>query len=142
PPGWSTKLTPLKWPARSSVIWLALPPNSLPLVSFSAVPRGLSWQLMHEVLLNVGPRPSSNASTSENVPPVALNSAWVQFPLLRPSKPVGASVMALTCGPLVGSSSCVATATPGSCAAGSSAGAPDEQDAKSNEAGNSNETLY
>src|SRR5262249_27445740 len=127
------KLTPLKWPARSSVIWLPVPPNSLLLVSFSAVPRGFSWQLMHEVLLNTGPMPSSNASTSENVPPVALISAWVQLPLLRPSKPVGASVTALTCGPWAGSSAWVATARPGSCAAGSLAVlSPDDEHATTN----------
>src|SRR5678816_112441 len=97
---------------------------------------------MHDTLLNVGPTPSSNASTSENVRPVALNSSWVQFPLLRPSKPVGASVTALTCGPEAPSSAWVATARPGSCAAGSSTGALDEQDATSKDAGNSSGSLY
>src|SRR4051812_11349381 len=93
---------------------------------------------MHEVLLNVGPRPSSNASTSENVRPVALNSAAEQFPLGRPSKPVGASVTALTCGPVGPSSACIATARPGSCAAGSADGSLDgEHDATISEPGSS-----
>src|SRR5215470_17375532 len=99
---------------------------------------------MHEVLLNTGPMPSSNASTSENVRPVALISSWVQFPLLRPSKPVGASVTALTRGPLAASSSWVAAATTGS-SSGFDGWVPpdgDEQDAKSNDAGNSNGSVY
>src|ERR1043165_7665992 len=81
--------------------------------------------------------PSSNASTSLTVRPAVLNWAAVQFPLGRPSKPCGASVTALTCGPATGSSSCIATARPGSCAAGSLAGALDEHDAAINEPGSS-----
>src|SRR3954470_21825791 len=98
---------------------------------------------MHEVLLNVGPMPSSNASTSENVRPVAFISAWVQFPLLRPSNPVGASVTALTCGPGTGSSAWVATATFGSSdGSGGWISLDGDEHANSKDAGMRNGSLY
>src|SRR3954467_13470242 len=98
---------------------------------------------MHEVLLNVGPRPSSNASTSENVRPVAFMSAWVQLPLLRPSNPVGASVTALTCGPGSGPSAWVATATFGSSdGSGGCCSLDGDEHANSRDAGMSRGSLY
>src|SRR5262249_22147453 len=129
PPGCSTKLVPLKWPARSSVIWLPVPGALV----------GFWWQLTHETLLNTGPMPLAKSSTSSNVSS-ASDRTWpggALKPLRAPSKPVGASVTALTCGPWGPSSSEIAMPTLGSCDPGSGDG--DEHDATISELGSSKE---
>src|SRR4051794_30828337 len=76
------KLLPLKCPARSSVTWL-IPPAT-----------GLLWHATQDAWLNNGPTPSATVSTSSKISLFASNTAWVVWPFVWLSKPVGASVVA------------------------------------------------
>src|SRR5207247_627446 len=70
PPGWSTKLNPLKLPARSSVIWLMAPVV------------GFWWHSAQDCALYTGPSPPAFSSRSSNSARSTSNWAWSTKPLV------------------------------------------------------------